>query len=140
MKFADQEWPDTVRVEGFEEICQYKYYLFDWDIPVRTAVTALNNDIISEAPDYKTRGIERNNNYLALMRDGNNHDAKEISKEEFYRRCDEYMAHWTPERIKEHEERRALDLKRSEEVREEMIRLADEANAKIGMGQNDDRK
>lgn len=140
MKFADQEWPDTVYIEELQVVCDYKYFLFDWEVPVRAVVAPDEMKILTDAPDYRTRGIERDNNYLAMMRDVDNHDAKEINKEEFYRRCDEYMAHWTPERISAHEAHVEVDRKRMEESREELMKLAHAANLKAGVGHTDDRK
>lgn len=133
MNFTDQEWPDTIYIVGLKELCRYRYYLFDGEIPMRTTVAEDNTNILSDVPNYRTRKVEKDNNYLAMMRDVNNHDYKEISKEDFYHRCDEYMAYWTEERIKAHDEHVKADNKNFEENREDLEKMAREVEERLGI-------
>lgn len=99
MKFTDKEWPDNSG-STYEKLYTYSYYLFA-SIPIRLLSMPNQKWCRSEILNYRTGKFEYNYRYAELIKDDEAGEAQEISKEEFYKECEEYMAYHTPERIAE---------------------------------------
>ncbi|MDH5722763.1 MAG: hypothetical protein OEY94_05515 [Alphaproteobacteria bacterium] len=96
MKFSEREHPDTAfHHEGME--CRVDYYTYA-HIPVKVLLDEKGKWIGSQNLSYKTKEFEPSNHFLMIKRDAEG-DAKHVTKEEFYKLCDDYLAYWTPERI-----------------------------------------
>ncbi len=98
MGFADTPQPDDTG-DQFEVKRYYRYYCYG-SIPVRVITTTHGRDIMSEVLDKETKQFKPSQHLTKITFDTSG-DADEVSKEEFYKNCDEYLAHWTPERIEE---------------------------------------
>lgn len=133
MGFADTKHPDTVICGQGKELCTYKYYILDSDRPIRIAINDKENFIDADVVDKKTRKLEPNIDLLVSIEFTENHEIKEITKDEFYQKCDEYMAYWTPERIEEWEKDIARQEEEWQDSIEELEKLAREAEEKAGI-------
>lgn len=139
MIFTDQEWPDDTGSQ-FPTVYTYAYYIYA-GTPVRVHSLPTDRWFAAERLNFRTGVFEENHEVrIKIQYDDYACDADEVSKERFYKACDEYMAYWTPERIAEAEEGRRRYLENREKDREEMSRLAYEAEVKAGLHKNDSRK
>ena len=98
MGFADTPQPDDTG-DQFEVTRFYKYYIYG-GVPVRVLKTAHDRWVESEALDKETKQFKKSEHLIKIMSDSSG-DADEVSKEEFYKKCDEYIAYWTPEKIEQ---------------------------------------
>ena len=98
MGFADTPQPDDTG-DQFEVKRYYKYYNFA-SIPVRMIVTSHERPVATEALDKETHTFKPSQ-HLTKITFGLSADADEITKDEFYKLCDEYIEYWTPDKIEQ---------------------------------------
>jgi len=118
MKFAEQEHPDTVIGPDGEEH-EFFYFLWGTRLPVRMFGGKVRGPWgrgphFSEFLDKTTKEFILNNHHAAKLPYDQEGDAQQVSKEEFYQACDDYIAYWTPEEI-ERAERNAIAMRRAVE-------------------------
>lgn len=99
MGFADTPQPDDTG-DRFEVKRHYKYYIYANSIPVRAMLTAHERWVGTEVPDKETGEFKESEHLVRILNDEAG-EMQEVTKEEFYKKCDEYLAYWTPERIED---------------------------------------
>ncbi|MDH5722761.1 MAG: hypothetical protein OEY94_05505 [Alphaproteobacteria bacterium] len=115
MKFSEIDHPDKVIGPDGEEY-QYVYYSYA-DIPVRVLADDTGYLKYSEVMDYKIKDFDMTNYHVGSIPYDSAGDAVLVTKEEFYKLCDDYLAYWTPEEI-ERAERNAIAMRRAVEEEE----------------------
>lgn len=101
MVFTDQEWPDDTGSQ-FPKVYTYAYFLYA-RTPVRVHRLPKDNWCTAEKLNFRTGAFEEDVEALLKVEFDISADAYEVSKEQFYKKCDEFMAYWTAERIAEME-------------------------------------
>lgn len=104
--YADIEYPDSQTITTGDrngEVHTFEYYIFGSDIPILIRVCGKERWISAKRLDYKSGEFIYGNNYLSSIQCDTSGDADKVTKEEFYKACDDYMEFWTDDRIKAHE-------------------------------------
>ena len=95
-KYAGGDYPDGL-VDQYGRNLTYQYFLMNRKYPVRFLIQEDGYKIRAEALRWQSGQIEPANNYLNTFQYSDNDDFIEISKDKFYKACDDYLASITPE-------------------------------------------